>query len=264
MQRGEKSYSRFIYSGGRLGVPSWLFLIRVIRVIRGCEPLRGTTAMIRRGHFLMLILLFAGTAAWAVAQSAEELEQNRRKLDSIRKSADELARLRENLQHFLALAPSQRDKIVQLDHDLRKLPASKQHRYTGVMERYAAWLEQLSRQDPRAYQAIKGAPSREARLVLIKERRDHEWIQMQARVYREQWDKLPAEARMDFVAKLRQEERQKHQQWVIAQRFWKELETKRELPCRLSDFSDKVKNYVKDYLIPNLTDAEKQQLTAAE
>src|SRR5205823_2655897 len=93
---------------------------------------------------------------------------------------------------------------------------------------------------------------------------DREWIQTQPKVQREQWEKLPAEARSEFVARLRQHERQNHQQWVIAQRFWKELETKKELPCRLSDFSDKVKNYVKDYLLPTMTEAEKKQLNSAE
>src|SRR5205823_2525870 len=69
-----------------------------------------------------------------------------------------------------------------------------------------------------------------------------------------------------FAAKLRQEARQKHNQWVIAQRFWSELvEKKKEpMPCRLADFSDKVKNYVNDYLMPKLTDAEKKQLVDAD
>ena len=74
----------------------------------------------------------------------------------------------------------------------------------------------------------------------------------------------PARLVPNFVAKLRQESRLRREQWVIAQRFWKELETKKELPCRLSDFSDKVKSYVKDYLLPKLTEDEKKQLTGAE
>ena len=81
--------------------------------------------MRRRRHFLMLILLFAGTAAWVVAQpSEEELEQNRRKLEAVRKSPEELARLRANLQQFLALPPNNRDKMVHLDQELHELPGS--------------------------------------------------------------------------------------------------------------------------------------------
>ena len=219
--------------------------------------------MIRR-RSILLLLLFAGTALWGIAQPAPEELENRRKLEAIRKNPDQLAGLRENLKLFLALPEKRQDKIRQLDHDLHELPAAKQARYWAVLERYADWLDQVRQQDPPAYKAIKEAPDQTARLALVKERRDREWVQTQPKAYRDQWEKLPAEARADFVVKLRQEDRHKHQQWVIAQRFWKELETKKELPCRLSDFSDKVKNYVKDYLLPKLTEAEIKQLSGAE
>ena len=221
--------------------------------------------MMRRRCYLLTILVFAGPVLWAVAQpTAEELEQNRRKLDAIRKNAEQLANLRENLQQFQALSQKRQDKIVQLDHDLHEFPAAKQVRYFNVLERYADWLDQLRQSDPRVYQAIKNAPDAAVRLALIKDQRDREWMQTQPKAYREQWDKLQGEPRTAFVAKLRLDERQKHQQWVIAQRFWKELEAKKEMPSQLSDFSEKVKTYVKEFLLPKLTDAEKNQLKSAE
>ena len=218
----------------------------------------------RRRRYFLLILLFAGTALWAVAQPTPEELENRGKLEAIRKNPEQLAGLRENLKLFLALPEKRQEKIRQLDHDLHELPAARKDRYSATLDRYADWLDQLRQQDPAAYRAIKDAPDPAARLALIKERRDREWVQTQPKAQRDQWEKLPAEARADFVLKLRQEERHKHQQWVIAQRFWKELETKKELPCRLSDFSDKVKNYVKDFLLPKLTEAELKQLSGAE
>jgi hypothetical protein len=221
--------------------------------------------MTRRCQYLFSMLLFAGTAWWAVAQpTADELEQNRSRLHVLRKNAEQMARLRDNLQHFLALPEKKQNSLVQLDHDLHEWPAAKKERYLAVLERYADWLEQLRQQDSAAYKAIKDAPNVESRLVLIKGRRDREWMQTQPQAQREEWARLPAEERGAYVAKLRQDERMRRQQWVVAQRFWKELEAKKELPCRLSDFSEKVKNYVKDYLLPKLSEAEKQQLSAAE
>src|SRR5437763_446308 len=98
--------------------------------------------MIRRRYFLLLILMFAGTALWAVAQPvADEAADNRRKLEAIRKNPDQLARLRENLQQFNALPEKKRDKLVQLDHEMHGWSAAKQARYIGVLDRYADWLE---------------------------------------------------------------------------------------------------------------------------
>src|SRR5207249_4156302 len=99
-----------------------------------------TDPMKRRGQFLFSILLFAGTALWAVAQpSAEEFEQNRHKLDALRKNADQIARLRDNLKHFQALTEKKQSSLVQLDHDMHDWPAAKKARYFGVLERYADW-----------------------------------------------------------------------------------------------------------------------------
>lgn len=223
--------------------------------------------MRRRRQYLFSMLLFAGTAWWAVAQpTADELEQNRRKLELLRKNPEQMARLRENIKQFSALPKDKQNSLVQLDHELHDWPAAKKDRYWAVLERYADWLEQLRQQDPAAYKAIKDAPNADGRLVLIRDRRDQEWMQSQPRAQRKEYARLPAEERAAYAARLRQDERTRHQQWVVAQRFWKELEgpKKIELPCRLSDFSDKVKSYVKDYLLPKLTDAEKQQLNAAE
>jgi len=223
--------------------------------------------MIRRHYFLLSIVLFGATALWAVAQpTAEELEV-RRRLEELRKHPQQLARLRDNLQAYLRLPQMRREAIAKLDQDLQALPAKKQERLWGTLERYAEWLEELRQKNPQAYQAIKNAPDAATRLTLIKERRDGEWMDLQPKTQREQWDALKGEARAKFLTALRQEERQKHAQWVIAKRFWKELELKQPLPRQLSDFSDKkfekVKKYVEEYLTPFLTPEEKKRIADA-
>ena len=220
--------------------------------------------MIRRHFFLLLIVLFAGTALLAVAQpNAEELEA-RRRLAELRKHPQQLARLRENLQVYLHLPQKRREAITKLDHDLHEVPAKKQERLWTTLERYAEWLDELAQKDPKAYLAITEAPDSTARLALIKDQRDREWMDLQPKKQRDQWAKLEGAVRVEFVAKLRQDELQKHQQWLIAKRFWKELESKQPMPSRPSDFSDKVKKYVEDYLVPLLPPRERKRLTDAE
>lgn len=134
-----------------------------------------------------------------------------------------------------------------------------------VLAQHADWLEQLRQREPQAFQAIKSAPSASAKLTLINERRDFELIAAQPPSVRDQWDKLGREGKVQFLAKLRAEEREKHEQWVLAKRFWKELEGKKEIPCRRADYpGGKVKDYVENYLMPYLSAEEKTQLTNAE
>lgn len=221
--------------------------------------------MIRQYRLLLSIALFTGVALFAVAQGAsDEAEQNRQRLETLRKNPELLAKLRANVQQFNDLLDKRREKIIQLDQELHAWPPAKKARYFAVLERYADWLDQLRQDEPAVFKSIREAPNAEIRLAVIQERRDSEWMQSQPKAQQEEWKKLSGPARTEFVAKLRNEDRMRHYQWVVAQRFWKELETKKELPCRLSDFSDKVKTYVKDYLLPKLTEKEKKKLADAE
>ena len=221
--------------------------------------------MNRRSNWLILIAFFAGTSLWAIAEpTADELEQQRLRLVALRKDPEQAARLRDNLKAYLDLPEKRRTAIAKLDHDLSELSPKKQQRLANTLDRYADWLEQLREKDAAAYQAIKNAPDSATRLTLIKDRRDREWMELQPRVHREQWEKLQTAARSEFVTKLRQEERNRREQWRIARRFWREVETKQPLPHRLSDCSPKVREYVAEYLMPFLTAAEKKQLDDAE
>ncbi len=222
--------------------------------------------MIRRRYFLMLIALFAASAAWAVGEpAAEELtELQRRRLAELRKHPEQLARLRENVKALLDLPESRRAAIYKLDRELHELPSKRQERLQNTLERYVDWLERLRTSDPPAFKAIKDAPDAATRLTLIKERRDRDWMTQQPRSQRDEWAKLNGAARVEFVAALRQKAMHKHEQWLIAKRFWKELDSKQPMPSRLGDYSEKVKKYVDEYLLPTLTPEEKAQLTAAE
>lgn len=246
--------------------------------------------MVRRVAFLIQASLIACAAAWAAdGPTPEEMAQSRVRLQAIRKNPEHYARLRENFNAFNNLGERRKEALVKLDADVHDLPAPKQARYWKTLERYAVWLESLKKSEIKeyrdAYKAIVEAPDAAARLSLIEEQRNREWMKTQPKKCRDDWEKLPAADRVKFVTNLRQQERQSHQRWVIAQRFWKELENKKELPCRMSDFgvtlknkdgkpqlnpdntpkqNNKVADYFNDYLVRYLTAEEKDQLKKAE
>jgi hypothetical protein len=242
--------------------------------------------MFRRRCFLLMLALFAATAFFAAAQQPQEdVEPQRARLQAIRKNADEYARLRESWNAFQSQSDKRKDAVKKLDQDLHALNPTRQQRYSKVLVRYADWLDRLKKTDANAFKAIANAPDGAARLALVKDQRDREWMETQPKAIREQWAKLQGEARSKFVAERRQEERTRAQHWLVASRFWKELDNKQPLPARIGDFTYKakkgakdkdtgkikdpvevnpVKDYVDQYLFPFLTPAEKKQLDDAE
>ena len=233
--------------------------------------------MVRRTQLLIALAAFAVVALWASAQpTPEELAANRRRLEALRKNnPEQLARLRENLKSFQQLPENRQQEIRKLDTDLHDFSPKKQDRYRAMLERYADWLDGLRVSDAPAYQAIQNAPDAKTRLALIKERRDLEWMKSQPKAIQKEWEKLERAARTEFVVQLRLQEREKHENWLLAKRFWAELnDPKQTMPSRLSDFGtvskdkktevNKVKDYVENYLLPQLKPEEKAQLDKAE
>jgi hypothetical protein len=164
--------------------------------------------------------------------------------------------------------------MQKLDKEIHEFSPKKQDRYWATLERFADWLESLKASDPQTYQAIKNAPDAKARLTLIKTRRDLEWLKAQPKAVQQAYEKLDGDARAAFVVKLRQEEREKHETWLITKRFWNDVnDPKQTMPRRLSDFAtiskdksktevNRVKDYLENYLY--LSAEEKALLEKAE
>lgn len=226
--------------------------------------------MVRRHSLPISIAVFTCAAAWAIAQPTADERERQRRLAELRMHPEQLARLRDHLKAFLDLPEKRRLAIAKLDQDLHDLPAKERKQLGDVLDRYADWLEQLRQKNPAAYQAIKDAPDAAARRALIKDQREREWMEAQPKKQRDEWAQLQGAARAQYVANLRAEARHRHEQWLIAKRFWKELEIKQPMPTRLGEFTDKgekadkVKKYVDEYLLPYLTAEEKKALESAE
>jgi hypothetical protein len=193
--------------------------------------------------------------------SAEELEQNRRKLQEWRKNPEQYQQLQKDAKAFFALPEDQQTRILALDQDLRRESAAQQARLGSVVSRYVDWLERLDEKDR---QRVKDAPDKQARLAVIRDLRDQEWMKGQPRALRDQFAALTGNARAELVKKLRVEDRQRRVEWQIASRFWKELEKGSQLPCRLSDFPNDVNNYFTEYLQHMLTKEERDRLDKAQ
>jgi hypothetical protein len=189
----------------------------------------------------------------------EELNANRLQLEQWQKHPEQLARLRRDLRAFQALPASRRDQILKLDNDLQEDAAAT--RLVNVLERYVSWIGRLPEKDRRA---IEGTENLTARLALIQDLRDQQWMQPQPRAVREKWDTLKGKPRSEYVHKLREEERKRHDEWQVTAHFWKELHDSKAPATRLNELGPVDQEGVSEYLMPMLTAAEQEQLKKAE
>jgi hypothetical protein len=216
----------------------------------------------KRMLFAMLLGLPAlMTAPLFAVPDADELKANLAKLDEYRKNPAQLARLRRDATAFLALPEERRAHLHKLDHALQQEPAAARARLKNILERYTNWLNHLPTNDR---QAVDGARDTAARLVVVRELRDRDWMDAQPRAVREQWQVLTAPEKTALLARLRQQERQRQQDWQLAVRFWKDLVDGKPLPTRLADLQDRDREGVGEYLLPLLSKQERLRLKEAE
>jgi hypothetical protein len=211
---------------------------------------------------LWLSLVFAALVApplLAVPEpSADELKANRVQLEQWRRDPEQMARVYRNLRGFLSLSEDRRDRVLKLDQDLQK--DAQADRLVHVLERYAAWLSRLPEAERRQ---IENTPNINARLALVQDLRDREWMQTQPKASQDRWNALAGGAKTEFVHKLRQEDRKRREAWLISTHFWKRLQDGRP-PTRWAELSGEDQVRVKEYLKPMLGTDEQKRLQAAE
>jgi hypothetical protein len=170
--------------------------------------------------------------------------------------------LRRDMQAFLALTPERREELIQLDQDLAREDPARRNHLLAVAQRYREWFDRLDEKDRKK---IREAPDKNTRLEIIKDLREQEWLRFQPKSYRDQVAALDGQERADFLKKIRKEEQDRHQDWLIATRFWNELTSKNfQPPARTSELPREIQEYVNEYLKPMLSKAEKERLTQAE
>jgi hypothetical protein len=219
--------------------------------------------MIPSKQFLMLAaLLWTPLSAFAqTGSTADEREDNRRKLERLKDQPEELARIRKKALFFLSLPEDQRARLVELDQKLHKEPMSSRKRLERAMERYAAWLESL---DPVQRKQITDAKDTKTRLEIIKKIRAEEWVKKQPSAVQQELAKLDDAKRAEKIHTLRDQQRKQKNHWIISARFWADLSKGRPMPARLADFDGEVNSFFNEYLGPRLGAKEKEKLKQAE
>lgn len=215
----------------------------------------------RRYLWQALATLVALPLAAPADVNPQEQAQNARNVEKWRADPALFARLRAEAAAFLEMPAARQEQLLKLDQDLHALPPANKARLLRVARRYSAWLERLPEADR---QRIKETTDAHARLQLIRELRDREWIRRLPAKQRESIEKAPPEQRTQLVLQLRRAEQQRRQFWRIHFQHWDELIRKQPMPATLADFPADVQTYVTEYLSQFLSPAEKTQLTAAE
>jgi hypothetical protein len=221
--------------------------------------------------FLLFVPLAAAIPALAVPEpTADELERNRRLLESWRTDPDHYARLRRDLKAFWDLPAAERDRLRRIDRDLHEADARTQKHLLAVMERYAAWLERVSEGDR---QQITSA-DRSERLKIIRAVRDRQYFDSLPSKARAELAQLPSAERRAQLDRLRKEDRQLRlacSQLSLARLDIPPAKPSTVAPApatfrptRLEEFPSDVRYYVDNVLWRQIKAEEAEQLKKAE
>lgn len=196
---------------------------------------------------LPVLAALLGAAGGHVSDSdADALERNRQRLHQLRSDPEAYGRLRRDLYDFHALPPERQQKLREVDARLHGADGA---RLWAALDRYEAWLGRL---DEVTRRRVLDAPTAQARLAIIRELREAEWLAGLPKPVREALEKLPPEERQARIARMRAEERLVHREGKgppkRALPAWMTPRSLREMP-------PEVQKFVKDYLGPALKDA---------
>jgi hypothetical protein len=202
-----------------------------------------------------LVLLCCLVALGARGDSTDEprpaLENNRALLGKWKQDPEHFRRLLQDLREFKDLPAERQERMRQLDRDIQDEDPARQARYQRVMQRYVYWLHRLPEEER---QRIEAAPDASSRLAVIKEICEKQWLVRQPRSVQEQVRAAEGAERSALIEKLRREERASLSRTADAPPPLKPR------PTRLVDFPPDVQDFVKDTLMPMLSEEEKQRL----
>src|SRR5262245_23411227 len=131
----------------------------------------------------------------------------------------------------------------------------------ATLTRYTEWLDRL---DTGERDKIKSAADNQARLQVIRDMREQEWLSRQPKRHRDEVTKLQGQERSQRIDELRKKERRRRQDWQIATRFWDDVLAEKAFPAKLEDMPENVQVYVNEYLRPHLSREEQERLDKAE
>jgi hypothetical protein len=142
----------------------------------------------------------------------------------------------------------------QLDRALQDEDTATSARLLRTLDRYADWLSQLPEEDR---QVVLSAGSDLERIQHIKQIRNREWVLRQPKAIQDELRRLPAAEQSTRIAQLRKQDADFRNHWELAIVYWDQLTKLRNQPEK---FSDDLRIFIKDFLVPRLSADEKKQL----
>jgi hypothetical protein len=168
--------------------------------------------------------------------------------------------LRRQYAWFQTLDAPRQQQLRKLHQDFLALDEKDQARLTRVMQGYNAWLAKLPDADR---QRVLAAPSAAARLDVVRQLREREWVETLPRPYREEYDRLDEDARRPKVQEWRAEEAERRAEWDVAARHWAEFQPGKVPVLFTGDGKELVAAFV-GHLRENLSDIERRRLDDAQ
>jgi DNA repair exonuclease SbcCD ATPase subunit len=211
----------------------------------------------------LISILFLAVPLLAFADGTDDqektLDRNRRLLEKWKSDPQHYARLRQDLEAFLALPEEKQNALRKLDHDLHEEDSSGYARLQRVLERYADWLERLPEADRKRVEAARDSKER---VQLIKQIRQREWIGLLPSAYQEELAKLESDPAkyQQRVKELREDERKRRAEWRTARQHWNEVQRPGQLVVQLQKLGPEIEAFVKQSLTPYLSPAEEKRL----
>ncbi len=197
--------------------------------------------------------------------SDDQRKKNRARLKEMQKTdPQEYSRLCEAAKEFVRLSEEEKDRLRRLNEEIEELPVSRQRRLFRVMHRYESWLENLPEEER---QKILLAPDKRARLKLISNLRQQQWIQTLPKAYRRQISQLAGPEQDQLIQQIRREQKLWNAKWQLAFNHWIDLvnpNRRRTLETRIEDFPKELQAYINEYLRLVMSKQEWNQLKAAE
>ena len=237
-------------------------LVRDLRVIEGL-PVLYPADSIEFAKTLDKIDRFgegAPTTTTGPADAPNDEASNRKRLETALRDSDRSDELKRNYLAFKALSETSRDRMRELDQGLHKLEDHQQTRLHDTMERYAAWLARLPKEDR---ERIDSAPVGTERLIVIDEILDRQWKELLPKSDRDHIAQANADDLPKLLAGLRKSEKDRRNLRNEAHRVAIEESLVSGLPLGQNEFRERIQICVDESLRPLLNDKEEARLNEA-
>ena len=167
--------------------------------------------------------------------------------------------LRRQHAWFQAQEASRQKQLRKLHAEFQELDPKSRDRYVQVMMQYNAWLARLPEADR---QRVVTASSALARLEIVRQLRELDWVKTLPAPYRAEYAKLDGDARKQKVLEWRNEEAERDEEWALALRTWDQFVPGKVPQMFLNDGRAQIEAYVL-HLKENLLEHERKALDEA-